>query len=219
MGLNERKERERQKRRSEILKAAKTAFLKHGIQGTTMDKIALEAELGKGTLYLYYSSKEELILALIAEDLEKLIEKVKRVTTGPESPGKKLLNAVAEFYGFSKREQFIYSAMTQLNIQEMGRRKSKSNVSTRLVCANQELMGLMTAIIDEGVARKEFFISESPQLVVTQIILALKGTMVMIRNGMIPQEWDGINAEEVLMNTANLIVRGLNNPHLEISSK
>lgn len=64
MGIAERKEREKQRRRDEILDAAEKVFFNKGVQLATMDDVAEAAELSKGTLYLYFKSKEELYLAL-----------------------------------------------------------------------------------------------------------------------------------------------------------
>ncbi|MBL0323310.1 MAG: helix-turn-helix transcriptional regulator [Ignavibacteria bacterium] len=50
MGIRERKEREKEQRRIDILDSARQAFLKHGLEQTSMDRIAQEAELAKGTL-------------------------------------------------------------------------------------------------------------------------------------------------------------------------
>ncbi|MGD2035318.1 MAG: TetR/AcrR family transcriptional regulator [Bacteroidales bacterium] len=60
MGITERKEREKQRRRQEILRAAEKVFFTKGIDHSTMDDVAEEAELSKGTLYLYFKSKEEI---------------------------------------------------------------------------------------------------------------------------------------------------------------
>ena len=60
MGTHERKEREKEHRREEILAAAQAVFFEKGLQNSTMDEIAERAELSKGTLYLYYKSKEDL---------------------------------------------------------------------------------------------------------------------------------------------------------------
>jgi len=46
--------------KADILKASLNAFLKYGFHKSTMEKIAKEAGIAKGTLYLYFSSKEEL---------------------------------------------------------------------------------------------------------------------------------------------------------------
>lgn len=64
MGIAERKEREKQQRREEIVKAAEEVFFSKGFEESTMDDIADRAELSKGTLYLYFKSKEELHMAV-----------------------------------------------------------------------------------------------------------------------------------------------------------
>jgi len=58
MGIAERKEREKQLRREGIIKAAEKVFFSKGFDHSTMDDIADEAELSKGTLYLYFKSKD-----------------------------------------------------------------------------------------------------------------------------------------------------------------
>jgi len=60
MGIAERKEREKQQRKEEIVNAAEKVFFSMGLENATMDDIATEAELSKGTLYLYFKSKEDL---------------------------------------------------------------------------------------------------------------------------------------------------------------
>ncbi len=64
MGIKERKEREKEARREEIIDAAEKIFFENGLAASTMDQIAEAAELSKGTLYLYYPSKEDLFLAV-----------------------------------------------------------------------------------------------------------------------------------------------------------
>ncbi len=61
MGISERKIRERHDRREEILNGAERVFEKKGIPAATIDDIAREAELGKGTLYNYFPSKESIL--------------------------------------------------------------------------------------------------------------------------------------------------------------
>jgi len=64
MGIQERREREKENRRQEIIDAAEKIFFSKGMEAATMDDIAEEAELSKGTLYLYFKSKEELYLQI-----------------------------------------------------------------------------------------------------------------------------------------------------------
>ena len=59
MGIQERKEREKERRRQQIMVAAKRVFSNKGFNKATMEDIAQEAELSPGTLYLYFKNKEE----------------------------------------------------------------------------------------------------------------------------------------------------------------
>lgn len=61
---------EREQRRAEILEAAQRVFTEHGLARATMGQVAAEARLSKGTLYLYFHSKDELFMGLAAEVLD-----------------------------------------------------------------------------------------------------------------------------------------------------
>lgn len=64
MGITERREREKEQRKNDIIDAAERVFFKKGHEIATMDDVANEAELSKGTLYLYFKNKEDLYLAI-----------------------------------------------------------------------------------------------------------------------------------------------------------
>ena len=72
MGIAERKEREKEQRRNDIIDAAETVFNEKGLEKATMDDVAAEAELSKGTLYLYFKNKDELHHAIINRGMEIL---------------------------------------------------------------------------------------------------------------------------------------------------
>ena len=66
MSTAERRLREREERIRSILEAALRVFAREGLRPATMDAIAAEAELGKGTVYYYFPSKEALLEELVA---------------------------------------------------------------------------------------------------------------------------------------------------------
>lgn len=78
MGIVERKEREKESRKEAIIDAAQTVFFDKGLLLATMDEIAERAELAKGTLYLYYHSKEDLYLAVMMRGLSLLHAMLRR---------------------------------------------------------------------------------------------------------------------------------------------
>lgn len=68
-------------RRDAILRAARSAFARHGHAGTTVDLIAREADVAKGTLYLYYRSKSAIYSAAVIAGLRELAETTARDLT------------------------------------------------------------------------------------------------------------------------------------------
>ena len=73
MGVRERKQREKERRRQQILVAAKRVFVKKGYSRATMESIAKEAELSAGTIYLYFRNKNELWATLTLRVLHYLL--------------------------------------------------------------------------------------------------------------------------------------------------
>ena len=69
-----RKEREYRRRRKEILEAALRLFSTNGYHNVTMNEIAARAEFAVGTLYKFFSTKEALYRALIAEKLDEYLQ-------------------------------------------------------------------------------------------------------------------------------------------------
>ena len=66
MNLSERKLKERKVRQELILGGALEVFKEKGIEGSTMDEIALASGFGKATLYYYFKSKEEVFAAILS---------------------------------------------------------------------------------------------------------------------------------------------------------
>src|ERR1700689_2986545 len=62
-------------RHQEVLEAARCIFARLGYAATNVEEIAKEAGMAKGTVYLYFKSKEEVFAALLASDLESLVSK------------------------------------------------------------------------------------------------------------------------------------------------
>jgi TetR/AcrR family transcriptional regulator len=71
MGTAERKQREKELRRKQILEAAEKVFMNKGFEDATMDEIAEACELSKGTLYLYFQSKDILYFYVMLEIMEQ----------------------------------------------------------------------------------------------------------------------------------------------------
>ena len=100
MPVAARRRREKQERRCAILDAAERVFLSKSVRDATMDEIARAAELSKGTLYLYFESKDDLFLAIACRALSGLVEKFEAVkASSPRGADRvrRLMRAYAQF--------------------------------------------------------------------------------------------------------------------------
>lgn len=91
------KEKEKEKRRSDILDATEKLLREKSFEEITMDEIAEQVALSKGTLYLYFASKKELSLAIHHRSLELIGDRFARVLALNE-PGTVLLKKMALEY-------------------------------------------------------------------------------------------------------------------------
>ncbi|MCC7008796.1 MAG: TetR/AcrR family transcriptional regulator [Acidobacteria bacterium] len=95
-------------RRGQILAAARDSLERRGVSETTVDGIARAAGLAKGTVYLYYRSKDEILAQLLTRDLGELQDATLPVITGAEPLDRRLreyLEATLTF--FDERREFI----------------------------------------------------------------------------------------------------------------
>ncbi|NVO25623.1 TetR/AcrR family transcriptional regulator [Donghicola sp. C2-DW-16] len=72
---------EKEARRGAILQATRVMIEAKGFEGITMNAIAQEAAVSKGTLYLYAASKEELLLALFVDAMEQVVARIEAEAT------------------------------------------------------------------------------------------------------------------------------------------
>ena len=81
MGIAERKEREKQQRREGIIKAAEKVFFSPKGKGNaaTMDAVAKKAALSKGTLYLYFKNREDILQAIALKGAMKMATQLELV--------------------------------------------------------------------------------------------------------------------------------------------
>jgi len=77
-----RRDREKLAHRLDIMDAATRIFAQKGYSNATLEEIAQEAEFSKGTLYLYFSSKEDLLYSIISEKSDEIFKNVPEILTG-----------------------------------------------------------------------------------------------------------------------------------------
>lgn len=82
------------KTRQKLVDIARQLFAKKGIEGTTMNDIAVASGKGRRTLYTYFKSKEDVYYAVIESELERLSDKLDEVAAKKTRPQDKIIELI-----------------------------------------------------------------------------------------------------------------------------
>jgi AcrR family transcriptional regulator len=164
MGIQERKERERERRRQQIMVAAKRVFTNKGFAKATMEDIAKEAELSPGTLYLYFKNKDELYASLSLRILQYLMIRLEHVNAEPFTDAAQRLNALKE----AMFDVYEFDPLILINMFHMQSSETLKNLSPDLLSQIETLsrssLKVMANIFEEGI-RKNVFVDNHPTAV------------------------------------------------------
>jgi len=112
-------ERRKDARPQEVISAAFTLFVERGFAATRLDDVAARAGVSKGTLYLYFQSKQDLFKAVVRESLVPVIDEADKLLDGFEGPSAALFERIMlgwwERFGASSR-----AGITKLVMAEAG---------------------------------------------------------------------------------------------------
>lgn len=141
MTVSTRREREQQLRREMIIEAAQGLFEQKGFEQTTVEEIAVSAELGKGTIYSYFKSKEEIYIAILEKRLDLLEQKMRDAIANPKTAVDALYGLYDAFIEYHReRKGFIDTLFVQVDGQILyrlggvvGGLKSKASVWKEIV--------------------------------------------------------------------------------------
>ncbi len=146
------KEKQRQEREALILKVAEEVLAEKGYRDTSVDEIAARVGIAKGTVYLHFTSKEELVVALFERDMQKFLQIVAKQVDTAVSAREKLEAILQVMYGelFSKRIQLLYSMYQS---PELRRNFGEKGCMRGLW---EELAARISSLLEEGKAAGEF---------------------------------------------------------------
>jgi TetR/AcrR family transcriptional regulator len=200
------RERRKQHRPGELLEAAMDLFVEKGFAATKSEEVAARAGVSKGTLFLYFPSKEELFKAVVRENVVKAVTEGALEAANFKGPSRQLLkNLMLEWwrrYGSTKA-----SGITKLIISE-------ANSFPELAAFYQEevifpAMKLVKDVLERGRMQGEFknFHTDHTAMAIIAPLLFLimsKHSTALCHEGSAQP-----NPEEFIAQHADLIVRGL----------
>jgi len=100
------------RKKEAILDAAVVEIAAHGYHGTTVAMIARRAGVADGTIYLYFKSKDDLLISLFEDRMEQVIAIARATLAGEGSPVDKLRRVIVSHLEFVQQNPELAEVLT-----------------------------------------------------------------------------------------------------------
>lgn len=187
--------------RDAILDATDKLLARYGYKKMTIDDLAHEVGIGKGSVYLHFASKEEIALSHIDRIIERLKARLRTIAAGPDAVDKRLCNMLLErvlfrFDSVQHYTQSLNDLLAYVRPRLLERRKRYFDEEARI----------FAAVIDEGQKAKRF--QKGDPLDIAQ-------TLLTATNSLLPYSLsayelgDRKDLEDRASKTATILIKGL----------
>jgi len=140
---------DRDKKRSEIAQKAIEVLAKRGFQATTIQEIADAAGLGKGTVYHYFKTKEEILSAVSEEIFHEMERSFGAALLRIDKPMEKLSALIEEALHVTEDVEHLFIVYTELWLMNIRGNKYNDYMSV-IKNLHNDLKNLTAGMIDEG---------------------------------------------------------------------
>lgn len=150
MGVQERRAREKENLRQEILDAARELFVREGVENVSMRKIADRIEYSPGTIYLYFNDKAEILKTLCEETFSKLNQKLQSIKDDRSDSLSSLRRGLRAYIEFGLQNPNHYIVTFVLSGQFLHEVGHEINPNDAGMCCFDNLRGIVQQCIQEG---------------------------------------------------------------------
>ncbi len=187
-------------KRERILDAGLKLFAHESYQAVTMDRVAQEAGVAKGTLYLYFPSKEELYLGILKNGFETVNRLYNESVEEGTDVRERVRRAIAIGIGFySERRDLLRLFATE----EPRMAEARDRI---LRDRREESIALYASLIEEG-QRRGIFARCDPHLAALMILGAVRSVLLYYETDR--------DVEEIAHDLPDLLLRAISTRELE----
>ncbi|WP_044894595.1 TetR/AcrR family transcriptional regulator [Bacillus alveayuensis] len=134
----------------QIIEAAVIVIAENGYHQAQVSKIAKQAGVADGTIYLYFKNKEDILISLFQEKMGSFIEKIQKEIEGISSPTEKLYVLVEKHFQLLAADRHL-AIVTQLEL-----RQSNKELRLRINEVLKGYLKVVDRILMEGIEKGEF---------------------------------------------------------------
>ncbi|MEK4028608.1 MULTISPECIES: TetR/AcrR family transcriptional regulator [Bacillaceae] len=142
----------------QIIDAAVIAIAENGYHQAQVAKIAKQAGVADGTIYLYFKNKEDILISLFQEKMGSFVKKIQEALAGKNTAAEKLLLLVDHHFTMLSEDRHL-AVVTQLEL-----RQSNKELRLKINAVLKGYLLLIDEILKEGIEKDEFRPSLNVQL-------------------------------------------------------
>ena len=195
------KEKQRKEREALILQAAEEVLMEKGYHETSIDEIAARVGIAKGTVYLHFPSKEDLVIAIFERDMQQLLQFIDSTMDSTLTAREKIEAIFDLMHGgiISKRMQLLFSISNSAGLRHL--------LVEKKGCLREiwdQLSRRLNSLFEEGKAEGDFD-STLPTMVMLSAFYSLLS----------PKSYDRLmtegqmSGEEVAKNLKRIFFKGI----------
>lgn len=154
MGQEERRQREKEIRRKDIVDAAERVFFSKGYENASMDEVAKEAEFSKRTVYVYFSGKEQIYFEIMIRGYRLLIEKIEESfrENRPRNAPEELRCIFFTFFGFGEEYPEYFRAIMEYETKDPGGRDGvEDGLKAECYRLGEQIFDYLSRALQKGV--------------------------------------------------------------------
>jgi len=150
MGVKERRFRQKESLRQQILDAARDLFATHGYQNVSMRKIAERIEYSPTTIYLYFNDKSELLFSLCEETFSILLEQFAELDREIQDPVERLRHGLKSYVLFGIQHPNHYKVTFMERIDDASNATDGRMKDSKGMLAFQNISSTVSQCVTEG---------------------------------------------------------------------
>lgn len=184
-----------------ILDAADRLLVRYGFKKMTMDDLAHEVGIAKGTIYLHFGSKEDIALSRVDRVIDRLYEELRKIARLKEKPSVRLqamlvTRVLFRFDGVQHYSESIDEQLATIRPALQARREKYFEKEAQI----------LTEILEEGKRQKTFFFDDAKYTAHTLLI----ATNALLPSNLKAGEFkDRQNLEKRISQLSKILVNGL----------
>ncbi|MDI6618314.1 MAG: TetR/AcrR family transcriptional regulator [Clostridiales bacterium] len=213
MGSSERKEKEKEIRRKDIIDAAERVFFRKGYNNSTMDDVAKEAEYSKRTVYVYFNSKEQIYFEImirgyrfLMEMIEDSLQKNKAHTAIEE-----IRQMALTLYQFSNNYPEYFDAIMEYENNALDFQKNVPDHSKEECYAlGEQILGYLTNALKKGIAEGSIRSNLNVEITALALWACIIGVFnTAKRKKYYIENYHGIKPENLVSEAFNMMIRSI----------